>query len=61
MAVQVCKYTPNSRCRPSNCLLAVLAMFLDNMFAVKRVKCSATSPLLTLKTTQTLVSRLTVQ
>ena len=34
LAVQVCKYTPNSRCRLSiaSCLLAVLlqCMFLDN-------------------------------
>ena len=30
-AVQVGKYTPNkSQCRPSSCLLAVLAMFLDH-------------------------------
>ena len=27
---EVCKYTRNSRYRPLNCLLAVLAMFLDN-------------------------------
>ena len=26
--LQFCKYSPNSRCRPSSCLLAVLAMFL---------------------------------
>ena len=26
--VQLRKYSPNSRCRPSSCLLAVLAMFL---------------------------------
>ena len=26
--VQLRKYPPNSRCRPSSCLLAVLAMFL---------------------------------
>ena len=25
--VQLCKYPPNSRCGPSSCLLAVLAMF----------------------------------
>ena len=25
---QLRKYSPNSRCRPSSCLLAVLAMFL---------------------------------
>ena len=24
------KYSPNSRCRPSSCLLAVLAMFLED-------------------------------
>ena len=24
------KYSPNSKCRPSNCRLAVLAMFLVN-------------------------------
>ena len=28
--VQFYKYSPNSRCRPSSCLLAVLAMFLAN-------------------------------
>ena len=28
--VHFCKYSPNSRCRPSNCLLAVLVMFLAN-------------------------------
>ena len=29
MVVQLRKYdSPNSRCRPSSCLLAVLAMFL---------------------------------
>ena len=27
---EVCKYTRNSRYRPLNCLLAVLAMFSDN-------------------------------
>ena len=26
--VQLCKYSPNSRCHPSSCLLAVLAVFL---------------------------------
>ena len=26
----ICKYSPNSRCRPSSCLLAVLSMFLAN-------------------------------
>ena len=26
--VQLRKYSPNSRCRPLSCLLAVLAMFL---------------------------------
>ena len=26
--VQFCKYSPNSRCRLSSCLLAVLVMFL---------------------------------
>ena len=26
--VQLCKYSPNRRCRPSSCLLAVFAMFL---------------------------------
>ena len=26
--VQLRKYSPNSRCRPASCLLAVLAMFL---------------------------------
>ena len=30
LTVQYCKYSPNSRCRPSSCLLAVLAMFLAN-------------------------------
>ena len=28
--VHFCKYSPNSRCRRSNCLLAVLVMFLAN-------------------------------
>ena len=28
--VQYCKYSPNSTCRPSSCLLAVLAMLLAN-------------------------------
>ena len=28
--IQVSKYSPNSRCHPSSCLLAVLAMFLAN-------------------------------
>ena len=27
--VQLRKYSPNRRCRPSSCLLAVLVMFLD--------------------------------
>ena len=26
--IQLSKYSPNSRCRPSSCLFAVLAMFL---------------------------------
>ena len=30
MVVQACKYSPNSRCRPSSCLLPVFAMFLAN-------------------------------
>ena len=49
-AVQVCKYTPNSRCRPSRCLLGIFVIFLIG----KRVKCSADcSPfVLTTKTTQ---------
>ena len=42
--IKVCKYTPNSRCCPSSCFLAVLAMFLGQHFEVKRVKCSATVP-----------------
>ena len=29
-AFQACKSTPNSRYRSSSCLLAVLAMFLNN-------------------------------
>ena len=29
-AVQLCKYSPNSRCHLSSCILAVLAMFLAN-------------------------------
>ena len=41
--VQLHKYSPNSRCRPSSCLLAVLALFLAIFFAqfllLKRVKC----------------------
>ena len=41
--VQVRKYSPNSRCRPSSCLLAVLAIFFSYFFAqfllLKRVKC----------------------
>ena len=28
--VEDCKYSPNSGCRPSSCLLAVFAMFLAN-------------------------------
>ena len=28
--VEYCKYSPNNRCRPLSCLLAVLAMFLAN-------------------------------
>ena len=28
LVAQLRKYSPNSRCRPSSCLLAVLAMFL---------------------------------
>ena len=27
LIVQLCKYSPNSRCRPSSCLLAVPALF----------------------------------
>ena len=30
--VQLRKYSPNRRCRPSSCLLAVLAMFLVFFF-----------------------------
>ena len=28
--IQYCKYSPKSTCRPSSCLLAVLAVFLAN-------------------------------
>ena len=34
------KYSPNSRCRPPSCLLAVFAMFLAIISLSKRVKCS---------------------
>ena len=36
--VQLCKYSPNSRCHPSNCLLAVLAMFLANSSPIPQEK-----------------------
>ena len=29
--VQLRKYSPNNRCRPSNCLLSVLAIFLASL------------------------------
>ena len=36
--VQLRKYSPNGRCHPSSCLLAVLAMFLAFIFLLlKRV------------------------
>ena len=41
--VQLRKYSANSRCRPSSCILAVLAMFLaiisPKFLLLKRVKC----------------------
>ena len=46
MFTQFRKYSPNSKCRPSSCVLAVLAMFLGSSSAIifffaNRVKCSA--------------------
>ena len=42
MVVQFCKYSSKSRCRPSSCLLAVLAVFKFPYFVLaKPVKCSA--------------------
>ena len=31
MVIDFCNYSPNSRCRPFSCLLAVLAIFLANV------------------------------
>ena len=44
--IQYCKYSPNSTCRLSSCLLAVLAMFLASSSPIssplnESVKCSA--------------------
>ena len=46
MFTQFRRYSPNSKCRPSSCILAVLAMFLGSSSAIlfffaNRVKCSA--------------------
>ena len=46
MFTQFRRYSPNSKCRPSSCILAVLAMFLGSslvivFFFVNRLKCSA--------------------
>ena len=37
------KYSPNSRCRPSSCLLAVLANFLENR-NISSMRRSVSSP-----------------
>ena len=37
-AVQFCKYSPNSRCRPSSCILTVLAMFLANSLLISSLQ-----------------------
>ena len=46
MFTQFRRYSPNSKFRPSSCILAVLAMFLGSssaiiFFSANRVKCSA--------------------
>ena len=39
--VQLRKYSPNSRCCPSSCLLAVLAMFLAIVLTLETSEMSA--------------------
>ena len=52
--VQYCKYSPNSTCRPSSCLLAVLAMLLANSSLISSRETSEMLRhfVLTVKTTQ---------
>ena len=52
--VQYCKYSPNSTCRPSSCLLAVLAMLLANSSPISSRETSEMLRhfVLTVKTTQ---------
>ena len=47
----ICKYSPNSRCRPSSCLLAVLSMFLANSSPISSSR-NEGNFVLTTKTTQ---------
>ena len=39
-AGQFCKYSPNSRCRPSSCILTVLAMSLANSLLISSLQTS---------------------
>ena len=41
--VHFCKYSPNSRCRRSNCFLAVLVMFLANSLKLFHYQNNSTS------------------
>ena len=52
--VQLHKYSPNSRCRPSSCFLAVIAMFLAIFRLVLTLKTNEMSDIFvsTTKTTQ---------
>ena len=52
--VQLCKYSPNRRCCPSSCLLAVFAMFLAIILLRHTLETSELSAIfvLTTKTTQ---------
>ena len=52
--VQYCKYSPNSTCGPSSCLLAVLAMLLANSSPISSRETSEMLRhfVLTVKTTQ---------